>query len=395
MPSRLQRVVSFGIPSTAVATIVAAALLTPWTRPAAPPDPTPGPGSAVAGPGTAEPHVDPARARAIDVVFAVDTTGSMAGLIEGAKRTVWSIATHIRQTEPNADLRVGLVAYRDVSDDYVTRPFPLTSDLDAVSAELRTYAAAGGGDFPEHIAAALRDAVAMQWRPGAKKLVFVVGDAPPAVRGDTLPHDHFAREAASLGITINTVRCGSQVGTAIAFEQLAQLGGGEYSSIAQDGGVHQVATPYDERLAAVSARIDATAVIAGDAPKRAAYRAKLEAAAGASAETKADRASYYAKKARVTRGGADVRDADDLVGALAAGSLDLERVAPAALPDDLRGKSREEITAELARRSAERAAAQRELAELARQRDEYLSRQGSGASGFDGVVKATVEKQLK
>ncbi len=70
-------------------------------------------------------------------MFAVDTTGSMERLIDGAKRTVWSIATHIRQTDPNANLRIGLVAYRDVGEDYVTKPFALTGDLDAVYAEPR------------------------------------------------------------------------------------------------------------------------------------------------------------------------------------------------------------------------------------------------------------------
>src|SRR5690606_159274 len=117
MPSRLQQLVSYGIPSTAAATIVAAVLLSPGSRPAAIEAPAPAP-----IPAPAPVAVDPSK-HAIDVVFAVDTTGSMSGLIDGAKRTVWSIATHIRQTDPNANLRIGLVAYRDIGDEYVTRPF--------------------------------------------------------------------------------------------------------------------------------------------------------------------------------------------------------------------------------------------------------------------------------
>jgi hypothetical protein len=72
-------------------------------------------------------------------VFAVDTTGSMGGLIDGAKRTVWSIANHIRKTDEHASLRIGLVAYRDVGDDYITKDFALTSDLDAVFADCRAF----------------------------------------------------------------------------------------------------------------------------------------------------------------------------------------------------------------------------------------------------------------
>jgi Mg-chelatase subunit ChlD len=383
MPSRLQPVVSYGIPSAAAATVVIAALLSPGTRPAAPPVTAPGPLTAQSP--------DPGS-HAIDVVFAVDTTGSMSGLIEGAKRTVWSIATHIRQTDPNANLRIGLVAYRDTGDDYITRPFSLTSDLDAVYAELTTYEAAGGGDGPEHVAAALRDALGMRWRAGAKKLVFVVGDAPPAVRDDTQPYDVLAREAGTTGVIVNAIRCGSDPRTAVAFQRLAQLGGGEFSTIAQDGGVQQVVTPYDEKLAELSGRIDRTTVIAGDDGARAAHAAKMEAAEAAPAPAKADRASYYAKKAK---GGADVRADGDLVGAYATGKLEVGKVARGALPADLRDKSAPELEAELGRRAEERKQAQREMDELARKRDAFLAGRKGADGGFDAAVKATVEKQLK
>ena len=135
MPTR-QRIVTYGVSTAAAATLTVAALLQPWRGGELPPE--------VAKPAAVGKH-------AVDVVFAVDTTGSMGGLIEGAKRTVWSIATHIRRTDPDAQLRVGLVAYRDIGDDYVTRDFPLTGDLDAVFAELSSYRAAGGGDTPEEI----------------------------------------------------------------------------------------------------------------------------------------------------------------------------------------------------------------------------------------------------
>ena len=380
MPSRLQSVVSFGIPSTAAVTVVVAALLSPG------------------GPGAPKPHdlvhqwdepTEPGT-HAIDVVFAVDTTGSMDKLIEGAKRTVWSIATHIRDTDPNASLRIGLVAYRDQGDDYVTRPFALTNDLDAVYRELTTYEASGGGDPPEDVAAAMRDALAMRWRAGAKKLVFVVGDAPPGARDDAPPYDQLAREAGTSGIIINAIRCGDDPTTAMAFQRLASLGGGEFSTIAQDGGVQQVATPYDERLGELSTTIDRTAVIAGEV-ERAAHAANVEAAAAAPAPAKADRASYYAKGAKY--GKASRADAD-LVGKLEAG-VDISTVPATELPAEMRTKTAPEIKAELARRVEARKAAQKEAEELTRKRDEYLSKHKTGGGGFDDAVKATVEKQIK
>jgi hypothetical protein len=374
MPIR-QRLVTYGVTTTAAATITVAALLQPWR------------GAPIADPV----HVAPASKHAVDVVFAVDTTGSMGGLIEGAKRTVWSIATHIREADPNAELRIGLVAYRDVGDDYVTRDFALTTDLDAVFTELSSYRAAGGGDTPEDVDAALDDALhKMQWRGEAKKLVFLVGDAPPASRGDVPRFDVASREAADKQILLNTIRCGWDADTERAWQQIAALGHGQFSTIQQDGGVQQVATPYDDKLAEISARIDGTQVIVGDEGTRRAYAGKMAAAAAAPAPAKADRAAYYAK-------GSGKRADDDLVGGYASGAVSVEAVAPTALPAELRGMDKAELKNELDKRAKVRAEAQAELAKVARQRDEYLKTQAkhAGPGGFDAKVKEAIDAQLK
>ena len=53
----------------------------------------------------------------VEVAFVLDTTGSMGPLIEGAKRKIWSIATAIVDANPDAEIRMGLVAYRDIGDE--------------------------------------------------------------------------------------------------------------------------------------------------------------------------------------------------------------------------------------------------------------------------------------
>ena len=146
-----QRIVTTGITAAAAATVALVLWLKPWATELD--DRAPDEAGADRGPGRA------GHGRTVDIVFAVDTTGSMGGLLDGAKRTVWSIANQVRDLEKNADLRIGLVAYRDVGDDYVTKDFALTDDLDAVFAELSSYQAAGGGDVPENVDAALYDAV--------------------------------------------------------------------------------------------------------------------------------------------------------------------------------------------------------------------------------------------
>ncbi|HEX4404123.1 MAG TPA: VWA domain-containing protein, partial [Polyangia bacterium] len=90
----------------------------------------------------------PAARPKVDLVFALDTTGSMSGLIEGAKMKIWSIASFVARAQPTPDVRVGLVAYRDVGDAYVTRVYDLDADLDRVYRRLLSFNADGGGDTP-------------------------------------------------------------------------------------------------------------------------------------------------------------------------------------------------------------------------------------------------------
>src|SRR5512134_1107372 len=130
------------------------------------------------------PAVDPTsnnRSR-IDVVFVLDTTGSMGGLIQAAKEKIWSIATTLAAAQPAPEIRMGLVAYRDRGDAYVTRVVDLSSDLDSVYATLMDFQADGGGDGPESVNRALHDAIhQVSWsqQAGTYKVVFLVGDAPP------------------------------------------------------------------------------------------------------------------------------------------------------------------------------------------------------------------------
>ena len=78
---------------------------------------------ALAGAGASAParahhdHPQEHARKVVQVVFVLDTTGSMTPLIEGAKRKIWSIATAIVDENPGAEVQMGLVAYRDVGDE--------------------------------------------------------------------------------------------------------------------------------------------------------------------------------------------------------------------------------------------------------------------------------------
>jgi hypothetical protein len=118
----------------------------------------------------------------IEVSFVLDTTGSMGQLIGGAKQKIWTIARQVVAGRPTPAIKLGLIGFRDRGDQYVTKVFDLSDDLDAVYGHLMEFQVGGGGDTPESVNQALNEAVTkISWSKDSNtlKLIFLVGDAPP------------------------------------------------------------------------------------------------------------------------------------------------------------------------------------------------------------------------
>jgi hypothetical protein len=329
----------------------------------------------------------------VEVVFALDTTGSMGGLLAGAKQKIWAIASHIASGQPTPELKVGLVAYRDKGDAYVTRVYDLDADLDAVSERLRSFRADGGGDDPEHVSKALYDALhRVHWSQDAMKMIFLVGDAPPHTDyNDGYDYHAIAREAAGRGILIHAIRCGNDSETGRVWGEIAQLGHGTYASIDQTGGVVAVATPLDDRMAALGKKLADTAIVYGDASAHGRWAHKVAASVSAPAPVAADRSAFYGLTGA---GGAGKLDADDILEGAATGTIDINKLDGARLPAAMKPMSAPERKAYIDRKAAERAAVEKELVETARRRDAILKDEAKKhKSGFDEEVGKAIDKQ--
>ncbi|MBN2875410.1 MAG: VWA domain-containing protein [Spirochaetales bacterium] len=114
----------------------------------------------------------------LDILFVMDTTGSMGEEIQRLKATMEIIHDNLGALKPRPALRFGLVLYKDRGDEYVTKVVPFTADLGEFRAALDPVQADGGGDGPEDLESALDDAVnAMDWNDDGLRLGFVVTDA--------------------------------------------------------------------------------------------------------------------------------------------------------------------------------------------------------------------------
>lgn len=355
-----------------------------------------------------EPPVPPPSSaeKTLEMVFVLDTTGSMGGLIEGAKQRIWGVINEVMQTPAHPSVRVGLVAYRDNGDQYVTQILPLTNDLDKVYTTLMDYRADGGGDTPENVRHALADGVHRAgWSKNSTnvaQIVFLVGDAPP--------HDDYQNEpdtldttadAVKAGMIVNTIQCGAAADTRRIWQTIARRGEGQYFAIAQDGGVQTVSTPYDARLADLANKLGSTYLAYGGGAGAEGQRFRDEAATRqSSAETKVAKSAPVAAQADRAVNKALNRDAyvGDLLQSIENNSVKLDDVKSEDLPDDLKKLSTEERKKEVEKRLAERQKIRDEIVTLSKQRDEYINAERKkatgGQSGFDTAVATALKDQM-
>jgi hypothetical protein len=341
----------------------------------------------------------------VEVAFVLDTTGSMGGLIEGAKRKIWSIATAIVDSNPDADIRMGLVAYRDIGDDYVTRKVELTRDIQDLYANLLELKARGGGDWPESVNEALDIAVnKLQWTSGSdvRRIVFLVGDAPP--------HMDYAQDtkypvtlsvAKQKDIIVNAVLAGNAADTERVWRDIAQSGNGRFIPIPQDGGqVVVIETPYDEDIIILQREINGTVIPYGPRAmqKRTEDKTKqLSQVAAAAPSQASEMASYINKRARSTSEA--VTGDGDLVSDVSAGRSSFSAIRDEDLPDNLRAMKPEVRMDEVNKQMTQRKQLNERLSTLVAKRDKYVAdaraKAPPRASSFDRVVEDTLRAQIK
>ena len=121
----------------------------------------------------------------LDLVFAIDATGSMKNDLDKLKTDMYPLLTELFGNNPGA--RVGLLFYRDYGDtfkymDLPVKVFPFTSNFTSFSKNLNSIRIYGkeGGDIPEAVYEAMYASCEFySWRNTAQKKIILIGDAEP------------------------------------------------------------------------------------------------------------------------------------------------------------------------------------------------------------------------
>jgi hypothetical protein len=169
----------------------------------------------------------------LDLVIVIDTTGSMRDELRDLQFGLLGIIRILHRL--SASLAVGVVAYRDRGEVYLTRTLPLArideGTLSKALAFVDGLRAEGGGDDPEAVEAGLAEAMKMAWRERTMGRLLLIGDQPPHAADLNAALDLAARFRSldGFGRTVGAIYAGpEQKPERLFFERLAVAGGGDF-----------------------------------------------------------------------------------------------------------------------------------------------------------------------
>ena len=140
----------------------------------------------------------------IDLVICIDTTDSMTDDIAAVKAMVPRLVAD--RVKDYSRIRIGLVLYKDYFEEYVVKPYPFTSSIPSFQASVNSIRVGGGRDLPEAVYEALYEALTQYPWAADKRMVILIGDAPP----HPLPRGKIDKamveaEATKRGVSVNTI----------------------------------------------------------------------------------------------------------------------------------------------------------------------------------------------
>jgi Mg-chelatase subunit ChlD len=143
------------------------------------------------------------KGKDMDIVICLDTTGSMKKHIDEIRK---KLVSNIEPLLAGSTYRIGMVLYKDYNEEYITKVIPFTDELSQIQKTLDGITVRGGKDIPEAVHEALYDAVDKFSWEADKKLVILVGDAPPHLRPQgKITEAMVINSAEEKGVRINSI----------------------------------------------------------------------------------------------------------------------------------------------------------------------------------------------
>ncbi|MBN2795335.1 MAG: VWA domain-containing protein [Clostridia bacterium] len=181
---------------------------------------------------------EPKSIENLEVMFMIDTTGSMGDELSYIQNELEYVITEIKQNQ-NVSVNLSVNFYRDYGDEYLIRDYPFSNDLNNVLSILNQQNANGGGDYEEAVVEALENGINHQWQYNTTKLMFLILDAPPHHTTENITKIHeLIKSANAKGIRIIPVASsGVDKSTEFLLRFINMTTGGTYIFLTDHSGI--------------------------------------------------------------------------------------------------------------------------------------------------------------
>ncbi len=332
--------------------------------------------------------VKSASATKIQVAILLDVSGSMDGLIEQAKSRLWNIVntlTTLKYKGQSPQIEIALYAYGtddSYNGDYMYQITPLTTDLDLISEKLFALRTSGS---EEYCGTAIRRATReLEWGSNESdmKLIYIAGNE--IFEQGRISYKTSIPQALQKGIYVNTIHCGDmESGISDLWKDAATRGKGKFFNIDSNAKVRYIETPYDDRISSCNQRLNDTYI----SYSQLGYEKKANQATqdiNAASISKANSAERAVSKSKSVY----KNSSWDLVDMAKDDATAIDKIKKDELPAELQNKSKEEIKQLVAQKEKERNDIQKEIADLAKKRQEYIDSQTQSNSEDEDLGKA-------
>ncbi|WP_108868678.1 vWA domain-containing protein [Aquimarina aquimarini] len=311
--------------------------------------------------------------RNIQVALLLDTSNSMDGLIEQAKAQLWEIVNELSYAKCGHNkikLEIALYEYGNdglpSQEGFIRQVLPFSNDLDEISKELFALTTNGGNEFCGKVINTSINQLGWKKSNDHLKLIFIAGNEP--FTQGPVNYKDAATDALEKGITINTIFCGNyRQGIDTQWKHSADITYGEYSAIDHNRETIHIATPYDNVILELNNKLNKTYLYYGNqgAQKRKLqaeqdHNARSYSSANAVSRTVSKSSGFYKNKSW------------DLIDAVEDESFEIEEVEKEDLPQELKDKSKTELTQYIAEKSTARKEIQQEINELNKKRVQFI-----------------------
>ncbi len=333
----------------------------------------------------------------IQVALLLDTSNSMDGLIDQAKSRLWNIVntlTTLKYDGKSPKIEISLYEYgNDGIDDenWIRKVTPLTQDLDLISEKLFALRTNGG---TEYCGAVIKGAVSqLDWNANSKsmKLIYIAGNEPFNQEG--INYKEAIADAKKKNIYVNTIFCGGkEEGISTFWKDGADLGGGKFFNIDSNRKVIYIETPYDVRISECNVSLNKTYIGYGStgSAKMRVQAVQDQNAEVVSKENAVERTVSKASKSAYNNA------TWDLVDKAESDKDFVKNIKKEDLPTELEGKSKDEIVQIINEKSKKRTEVQKEIADLAIKRQQYIDAEMKKRGSADADdLGAAIKKSIK